>query len=127
VLNWGEEIEVHKIAAQFRLSEWAEMVKEKMTSGQSVKTFCESLGISENTYYIRQRKVRIAACTAHEEKQRKNEMSSVPSGWAVAEIVSTTGENGSLVVEINGCKIEVTQSTDADLLAKTCRVLKSLC
>lgn len=115
-------MDVQKIAEQYRLGEWAEMVREKRASGQSVKAFCKAIGISENTYYVRQRKVRIAACEA-----QISEASSMPAGWAVAEIGATSHENKSLTIEIGYCKIEVTQSTDAELLAKTCRVLRSIC
>jgi hypothetical protein len=41
-----------------RLSGWSEAVKERLASGQTVTEFCESKGISQTTYYYRQKKVR---------------------------------------------------------------------
>ena len=132
--NGVNDMDVQKIAEQYRMGEWSEMVREKRASGQSVKAFCKMIGISENTYYVRQRKVRIAACVSRMAEQRPDEAKVAPtgsvapaSGWAIAEIGAVSCENSSVIVEINGCKIEVTQSTDAELLVKTCRVLRSIC
>ena len=53
-------MDTQKIATQFRLSNWGELVKERIASGQSVGAFCEENGIGISTYYYRQRKAREA-------------------------------------------------------------------
>ena len=50
------------IAAEYRLSYWAWIIKERMESGLSVKAFCEVLGIHGNTYFYWQKRLREAAC-----------------------------------------------------------------
>jgi len=118
-------MDVQKIAVQFRLNEWAELVRERASSGQSVKAFCNENGISESTYYHRLRRVRLAACTEIIERQRSEPQA---INWAqVTEMPTSVTSRETLTIEISGCKIEVTQNTDAELLAKTCRILRSIC
>ena len=115
-----------RIATQVRLSDWADEVKERMASGQTVRAFCEGKGISKATYYYRQKKAREAACTQLLEKQ-KRKSGLVPIGWTrLAEHKLDADAESALTTEAGGCHIKVTASTDSELLAKVCRVLRSL-
>lgn len=51
-----------EIAAEYRLSHWAQIMRERKESGLSIKTFCEGAGFHENVYYYWQRKLRETAC-----------------------------------------------------------------
>lgn len=51
-----------KIAAEFRLSYWAQILNERQESRLSVKAFCKNAGFHENIYYYWQRKLREATC-----------------------------------------------------------------
>ncbi|WZL77304.1 IS66 family insertion sequence element accessory protein TnpB [Eubacteriales bacterium mix99] len=119
-------MDTQKIVTRFRLSGWGEEVKERIASGQTVNAFCEEKGISKATYYYRQKKVREAACRGLLEKQG-GEGGLVPNGWTQLEEPKLAAAAESiLTIEIGGCHIKVTASTDLELLAKVCRVLRSL-
>ena len=66
---------------------------------------------------------------AAEKKNGQGEM--IPSGWARIQAAEdpTPKQMGSaaLSIEIGGCKVAVGESVAPELLAKVCRVLKSLC
>ena len=118
--------DTQKIAAQFRLSGWGEAVKERIAGGQTVSAFCKAHGISKNTYYYRQKKVREAACVAMVNSPRP-ENSVIPRGWTqLAEIAPATVPDNTLTIEISDCRIKVDAGTDTTLLAKVCGVLRSL-
>lgn len=118
--------DTQKIASQFRLSDWGEAVKERIASGQSVRAFCEVKGIGTSAYYYRQKKVREAACTELVRVQ-KSEDGLVPSGWAqIAKPEAVTGIESTLTIEVCGCHITANIDTDMELLAKVCRLLRSL-
>lgn len=126
-------MDTQKAVKRLRLHEWLEMVKERMESGQNIKTFCKEKGISEATYYYRQQQVRIAACTAMGDNQAGLSVSAkqnypvTQSGWAqVTEVIPTSDNKHPIYIEVSGCKIEVPQGVDMELLARICRVLKSL-
>jgi len=115
-----------KSAMQFRLSGWGEAVKERIASGQTVDAFCKENGISKTTYYYRQKKVREAACSELMGTQNR-ENGLVPGGWAqLAKAGSVTAAESALTIEVGGCHIIANAGTTPELLAKVCRVLRSL-
>ncbi|MVB10499.1 hypothetical protein CAFE_11890 [Caprobacter fermentans] len=119
-------MDAQKIVTQFRLSGWGEAVKKRIASGQTVSAFCEGKGISKATYYYRQKKVREAACTELLEKQ-SCKAGLVPNGWTqLEEPKLAAAAESALTIDISGCHIKVTASTDSELLAKVCRILRSL-
>jgi len=55
-------MDTRKVAAEYRLVQWAQMLGARVESGQSIKEFCRIAGISRNTYFYWQRKLRQIAC-----------------------------------------------------------------
>jgi len=121
-------INTRHIAAELRLSHWAAIMREQQESGLSKNVFCKQNGIIHNTFYYWQKKLREAACEQILANSRPEpENSTVPAGWAVCEVSSKPSAEEVLPIEINGCRILVSAGTDPELLAKTCKVLMSLC
>ncbi len=113
-----------KVAAEYRMAQWAQVIQERAGSGQSIKDFCQNSGISRNAYFYWQRKLRESACT---ELVKKEEPKSIaPDGWVQLASESMRQRTEPLAIEINGCRITVTSDTDHGLLAKVCRTLRSL-
>ena len=122
-------INTREIAEEYRLSHWAQVLRERAQSGLSIKAYCKQIGICGNTYFYWQRRVRAAACealTAHHEAPVPDK-ALVPSGWAMCEVEEATPEKKALIIEIGGYRITVESGVDQELLAKTCRMLKSIC
>lgn len=118
--------DTQKIVTQLRLSGWSEAVKERLASGQTVSAFCEEKGISQTTYYYRQKKVREAACTELMRAQNRED-GAVPSGWVqLAGSEPVTVAESALTIEVGGFHLTVNGETDMELLAKVCRMMKSL-
>jgi len=110
------------------MSQWARIVHECGESGMSIRAYCRSVGIRENVYYYWKRKLREAAC----QKiilpvNNEAEKALIPSGWAVCETHEIPREKKALVIEVGGCRITVEADVDPELLAKTVKMLKSLC
>ena len=117
-----------EIAAEYRLSHWAQIIKERQASGLSVKQYCKDAGFHENIYFYWQRKLREAACeqlvpTA----QAKSQETAMPEGWLVCAVEEPKKESNALTIEIGKCKVITETSVDATLLEKVCRVLSSIC
>ena len=55
-------MDTKKIALEYRMSHWAQIMQNRIKSGLSIKAFCEKAGFHENIYYYWQRKLREAAC-----------------------------------------------------------------
>ena len=121
-------MDTRAIASQYRLSHWAEIMRDRSTSGMSIRAYCRSAGICEKVYYYWQRKLRETACQElNSEIEKREGKALVPSGWAVCEVEEPPPEKKALIIEIGGYRISVESDVDQELLAKTCRMLKSIC
>jgi putative transposase len=119
-------MDTREVAAEYRMAQWTQTIQARVQSGQSIKEFCASEGISRNAYFYWQRKLREAACIGHMTMQNC-ENGLVPNGWRqLAETDPATVAAGALTVEVSGCHITATAETDLELLAKVCQALRSL-
>ena len=55
-------MDIKEAMAEYRQAQWVKIIQDKNRSGLSVKAYCESAGIHENTYYYRLKKLRETAC-----------------------------------------------------------------
>ncbi len=113
-----------KVATEYRLSKWAQVIKARLDSGQNVKDFCTTAGISKNSYFYWQKKLRESACTELVKTDKSDK--TVPRGWMQVKPKQALCAEKALDIEINGCHITVNAETDPELLKKVCHTLRSL-
>jgi putative transposase len=113
-----------KVTAEYRLSQWVQVIKAQQESGQNIKDLCQTAGISKNAYFYWQRKLRKMACTELAKTEDPRNM--VPTGWMQLTPKQADHTKGALNIEINGCHITVNTETDPELLKNVCRTLRSL-
>ena len=68
-------VNTREVAAEYRLSYWAQIVRERSNSGSSIRAYCKQIGICENTYFYWQRRLRKAAyeqLSKYEPEQRRD-------------------------------------------------------
>ena len=51
-----------QMASEYRLAQWSQAMQEHKASGENIDTFCQTKGVSRNTYFYWQKKLREAAC-----------------------------------------------------------------
>ena len=123
-------MDTRKATAEYRLAGWAQTIRERMESGETVKAFCEGRGISRNAYFYWLRKLRGAACAQMPPTARGGgavaECPPAPAGW-VACLPPAAEGSGCLVVEVGKCRVAVTADTDPGLLGGVLEVLVALC
>jgi putative transposase len=108
------------ITAECRLAHWTQVMHDRADKGLTVRAYCKSVGIRQNTYFYWQHKLREAASTKPEETLP------VPKGWSTLCTDAVQQEADSLTVEVGGCKIIARSDTDPELLVRVCRMLKTL-
>ena len=54
--------EIAKVKKEVKVSQWAEMVRQRNESGLTVTDWCKENGINLKTYYYRLKRVRQAVC-----------------------------------------------------------------
>jgi hypothetical protein len=123
-------INTREIAVEYRLSHWAEIIKERNASGLSIKAYCESIGLHQNVYHYWQRKLREAACTELlPSTVTVKEIAKVPTGWALCESNRQTEStlSNEVTIEIGKSRVTANNGVDLELLSSVCRMLMSLC
>ena len=85
---------------KYRLSQWAKVIQAQLDSGQNIKDFCESAGISRHKYFYWQKKLRSEACTKLAKTEEPGNI--VPNGWMQLEPKQTQDFKEVLDIEING-------------------------
>jgi putative transposase len=118
-------METRAIATEYRLGQWGQAMQERTVKGQSIKDFCEARGISRNTYFYWQRKLREAAARQMGAPEPEQSQALVPSGWAAVRLAEESApmQAGGLTLRVGGAEIEVHQGFDEALLASVCGVL----
>jgi transposase-like protein len=116
--------DTRKLAEEYRLSHWAEILRSRVSSGLSITAYCAQEGMHPNKYYYWQRKLRTAAASSVISPESESN-SVVPSGWSqlLAESPAESGIKSELRIEIGKCVIRVDQGTDIALLRKICKGL----
>jgi hypothetical protein len=113
-----------KVAEEYRLSQWAQVIQAQQDSGQSIKDFCEATGIRRNKYFYWQKKLRSEAYTKLAKAEESRNI--MPRGWIQLESNQMQDIKESLDIEINGFHITFTSETNTELLKKACCTLRSL-
>ena len=115
-------MDTQKISHDFKLTRWAQVIKEQKTSGKNVKDFCHDNGISRDKYFYWYRKVKDTACENMLELGQDTGTSH--KGWM--QLLPVQQKDACITVEVSGCSIKVDSDTEPELLKKVCRALRSL-
>ena len=116
-------MEARQITTEYRTRKWIQLFKERNQTGETVKVFCETRGISRDAYYYWQHKLR---CMSANQLPQADNTPAVPAGWVVCRAVGSPAADKGIAVEIGGCRVTVAAGTDMELLARVCRVLLAL-
>lgn len=116
-------MDTQKATAEYRLSQWAQVVQARRDSGQNIQDFCLAAGISRNAYFYWQKRLRNVACAEFEKLEEPRTLA--PNGW-VQLAPPPQQMKATLDIEINGCRVTADDDTDPGLLKKVCQVLRSL-
>jgi len=123
-----------EIAVEYRLAHWAKTVQDRSESGLSIKAYCESLSIHENTYYYWLRKLREAACGELTKIEGKPVKLANPV-FAEVKLPVEAGllpgaaipQQGNICIEVAGARISADCEYPIDKLAEVLRAVKLPC
>ena len=124
-------MDTRRIAQEYRLSRWAEIIKERGEKGVTVKAYCYSLGISENTYYYWLKRIREATCDRLVEIKDKTNAITTPVFAEVRLHERPTMPEGELRNQISiesvGVRITADGGYPGDKLTELLRVVMRTC
>ena len=100
------ETGLQTVNQQRKLSEWAERVTACRSSGQSVKTWCQENGVSEQTYYKWQRRLYELA-----QNQQENRFTEITPQRMSNNSIAVTMQIGSVELAIhNGADAAIVEA-----------------
>ena len=118
--------EVLAMRDEYRIEQWANMVRQCRESGLSNREFCRLNNISEKTYYYRLRKLRKKAVEIG-----KTESTSAAACTSICKIDLTDelpceAEPGRIRIQYHGAEIDVTREASPDTLKMILCILKEI-
>ena len=120
-----------EIAAQYRMEQWTRALQEKIKNGETIDEFCLRSGVSRNTYFYWQRKLRETICQQLAESQSESTELSLPSFTEIkiAEppMPQDINQPSQICVEIGKCKITADGNYPAKTLVTLIREMRKLC
>ena len=112
--------EVLAMRNEYRMEQWADVVRKCRESGLSNREFCRQNGISEKTYYYRLRKLREAAVNVG--KAENTTLCRVD----LSDDCGGETEHGQIRLHFHGAEIEVAHGASSDTLKMVLRILNEL-
>ena len=118
-----------RIAMEYRLNQWVQALKERISNGESIDEFCRNKGVSRNTFFYWQRKIRESACERFAETQNRT---ALPAPGFIEAKLAQPGTPGltaaaCVCVEIGGYKVTADGAYPAMGLAALLRELARPC
>ena len=123
-------INTREIASEYRLAHWSQIMHERVSSGMSIKAYCEMHDIHQNVYHYWQRKLRAAAVMTTTE----NRVSGTPAlpmpppqGWATVTSKPADISSDTIQIEIGKSCVTADTGTNLELLSEVCRMFQNGC
>ena len=121
------------IALEYRLSHWAGIIRERGESGLTIRAYCDSIGIQENSYYYWLRKLREAASNELSEIVGDRTGSSLPVFAEVklgeGPVLPTAGSiaQNHVCIETGGVRLTAGSDYPIDKLTELLRAVSRAC
>jgi transposase-like protein len=100
---------------QYRLEQWADIIRSRVESGMRVKDFCTQHDLSENAYYYWLRKVRSAAISEQEKM-----FAELPTP---VEEAANSADRADVIIELGRARVRVSNTCSRDTLSMVMEVL----
>ena len=107
--------EVLEMRYNYRMEQWANIIRQCRESGLSNREFCRLNGISEKTYYYRLRKLREAAARLGKTESRD------VSGTTICKIdLTDENEHGRILIQYHDAEIKITLMAHLPICLRRC-------
>ena len=118
---------MQEVTRQLRIQQWMGIIHDRAQSGMTVKDYCRKNGLSRDSYFYWAKIIKEQAI--QELPGRKFvELPAVCQNEIIQEMPNNLSEDTapSLLINVNGISITVTESTTSSLLARTLEVVKNV-
>jgi transposase-like protein len=123
-------MDTRQLTHEVRMRHWAEVLRRRRESGQTVRGFCRAEDICEKTYYYWQRQLRQAAGEAlagQGENQTPHALPTAPVFAALPAPKVRSRATGVVRIEVGGAVVEIGPEVDTALVMTILRTLSGQC
>jgi hypothetical protein len=101
---------------EYRMQQWAQIIKTCRDSGITVKAWCAQNGVHPKSYYYWLRKIRTATV---EQQQCGTEFVQIGEDKPIAD-----PRIGGILLRVSGCEIEIREGTSTGLIEQTLQAIR---
>ena len=120
-----------EMATEYRLAQWSQALQDRKASGESIKAFCENKGVSKNTYFYWQRKLRETACSQLALKQSEASRNMTAQSFAEIRVAEPAARpeaaQSGIYMEIGAARLTLDRTYPTDKLAELLLALAEPC
>ncbi len=114
--------EIRSITKNMRLSQWADVIRDRKASGQSITAYCSEHNISRNSYFYWQKEIKKAAIAEASNMFVEVEQASYT---LPVQVPQTSVESHQIAISIGDATINVTEDVSCDLLRKVIEAVRN--
>ena len=121
-------MDTRKVAQQYRINKWVQVISECRRSGQSIRTWCAENNIKESSYYYWLRRIRKAACeTLPTQGAEENQIVEVNIPTCeFSQEPFDRGPSPEIVLRIDSIVMEIHKNAAPALIKDTLRALNNV-
>ena len=114
--------EIRTVTKNFRLSQWAEVIRDHKASGLSITAYCKEHNISRNSYFYWQREIKKTAIAEASNMFVEVEPASCT---LLVQVPQASVESPSIAISIGDATINVTEEVSCELLRKVIEAVRN--
>jgi transposase-like protein len=118
-------LNTREVTNQYRLNKWTEIVRECISSGQTVAAWCADHDIDPKRYYYWLKRVRMAACESLPTPSSRNNPI-VPVNIPVPKVSTDQESLSDIIIRFGAVTLEICNNASAALIENTLRALQNV-
>ena len=103
---------------QFRLNQWAEIIRDRMASGLTIRQYCSEHNLSRNAYFYWLRQLRQEALLSS-----GTQFAELPVPIQTSSLIRSD-QDGTVTIDYHGARIHIDKAGCDEILSMVLRVLQ---
>lgn len=117
---------MREVTRQLRVQQWLGIIHDRAQSGMTVKDYCIKNGLSRDSFFYWARIIKDQALQELPDRKFVELPAVCEYDSASKPQAALATDTSSLIININGINITVTETTSSSLLTKTLEVVKNV-
>lgn len=112
---------------EVRMTRWAEIIRGRQESGQTVREYCAQNGINEKSYYYWQQRIRRMLCELANHTEGSQSTVPLPAFAEVPIHSDMSVSSAAIKVHLGGAVVEIPSNASEAVVQTVLRTLREPC